>query len=159
VDVNVSGPLLDGTASAIAAQMIADVTERITRVGHDMVYSFSAEFYAHPTWRWESELGYVVDYTHGRVYDTVIYTAWLEGVGSRNATTRFKGYHMWQQSAVWLQQSAGEIGSAVVSWWLPRLGGTDPMRPIPQQPRYTGGRHQDVDPGWVPWEHSRFDRD
>ena len=39
----------------------------------------------------------------------VIYGPWLEGIGSRNITTRFKGYHSFRLTAQELQQEAPKI--------------------------------------------------
>lgn len=152
------GPLFDGTAPGIASRMIADITEHLTNTGHAMVYSFNMEFKSHPTWQWETQLTAVTDgQNHGIIEDFVPYTAWLEGVSSRNLTSRFKGYHMWQKSALWLQQAAAGIGNAVVSWWLPYLGGNESPYPMPPGSRYAGGRAVSDSAPWIPWEHSRYD--
>ena len=46
----------------------------------------------------------------GRIDDSnSVYGPWLEGVGSRNATTRFKGYHSFRRVANELQQEAPRI--------------------------------------------------
>lgn len=34
----------------------------------------------------------------------IVYGPWLEGVGSRNVTTRFKGYRMWRRTAQQMQR-------------------------------------------------------
>lgn len=39
-----------------------------------------------------------------------VYGPWLEGVGSRNNTTRFKGYHAFRKAAQALQLRIGEQG-------------------------------------------------
>ena len=39
----------------------------------------------------------------------VVYGPWLEGVGSRNTTTRFKGYHTFRQVGDWLQEQAPAV--------------------------------------------------
>ena len=47
---------------------------------------------------------------HGRVDDNkVIYGPWLEGTGSRNQTTRFKGYGLWRRVAQRVQKRAPDI--------------------------------------------------
>jgi hypothetical protein len=38
------------------------------------------------------------------------YGPWLEGVGSRNQTTRFKGYHAFRNAAIKAQQRAEAMG-------------------------------------------------
>lgn len=51
-----------------------------------------------------------VEGLNGRIDDGgVIYGPWLEGVGSRNATTRFKGYSSFRLTAQMLQKQAPEV--------------------------------------------------
>jgi hypothetical protein len=48
---------------------------------------------------------------HGRIHDSnVIYGSWLEGVASRNQTTRFKGYAMFRNA----RQQLGRIATGVL---------------------------------------------
>lgn len=159
--VTMHGPLFDMTAPGIAAQMVAGITEHVTEVGRDMVLSFSAEFKSHPTWRWEMDMtGAVLDSHHGHIYDRVPYAAWLEGVSSRNLTSRFKGYHMWKTSAAWLRDNAADIAQSVVARWMPYLGGRGAAAPgegLP--PIRSRANTAPPKPGWVPWENSRFDPD
>ena len=39
----------------------------------------------------------------------VVYGPWLEGIGSRNATTRFKGYQMFRKTAQWLRGQLKQV--------------------------------------------------
>ena len=50
---------------------------------------------------------------HGRLDDgNVAYGPWLEGVGRRNQTTRFKGYHSFRNTAQWLQKRVKKIAGS-----------------------------------------------
>lgn len=61
---------------------------------------------------------------HWKVTDQgVIYGAWLEGVGSRNRTTRFKGYFTFRRTCQQLAGKAAEAGRAPVRQLVNRLGG------------------------------------
>lgn len=54
--------------------------------------------------------GDVVDSFHGLVsWNKLIYGPWLEGVGSRNTTTRFKGYFIFRQATTKLRVKASHI--------------------------------------------------
>lgn len=54
--------------------------------------------------------GDVIDSRHGVIHDSrVIYGPWLEGVSSRNQTTRFKGYAMFRNAFQRLQRKAQSI--------------------------------------------------
>ena len=55
----------------------------------------------------------------GRIHDSrVIYGPWLEGVGSRNAVTRFKGYHVWRNVRQDLQIEARAIAKKTVTEFI-----------------------------------------
>lgn len=43
-----------------------------------------------------------------------VYGPWLEGVGSRNATTRFKGYHTFRKVTTMLESRIAEIGERIL---------------------------------------------
>ena len=47
------------------------------------------------------------DSMHAVIYDSgVVYGPWLEGVGTRNQTTRFRGYHMFRRARTQLNSTA-----------------------------------------------------
>ncbi len=50
-----------------------------------------------------------------------VYGPWLEGVGSRNRTTRFKGYHAFRRAAIALNERAEAIGERVLSRFIHRM--------------------------------------
>lgn len=61
---------------------------------------------------------------HGIITDSnVVYGPWLEGVGSRNRTTRFKGYAMFRKAYQQLEKLAGKILQDRVNELTRRLGG------------------------------------
>lgn len=64
-----------------------------------------------PTGHYRSRIDYVVmNKDILEVHDSnVIYGPWLEGVGSRNASSRFKGYATFRKSMQDIEQRASEI--------------------------------------------------
>jgi hypothetical protein len=52
----------------------------------------------------------------------VIYGPWLEGTGSRNATTRFKGYASFRRAAQVTRSRVRHIAGGVVSQYIKRMG-------------------------------------
>ena len=50
-----------------------------------------------------------------------VYGPWLEGLGSRNATTRFKGYHAFRKAANALERRAQEMGDRVLVRFVNRM--------------------------------------
>jgi hypothetical protein len=60
---------------------------------------------------------------HGIVHDSnAIYGPWLEGTGSRNQTTRFKGYAMFRRTTQQLERESSGILQKRVQKSLGRLG-------------------------------------
>ena len=56
------------------------------------------------------------------IYDgNVVYGPWLEGIGSRNATSRFKGYGVYRQTASYLGKISRGIYDAHVRHWAKRM--------------------------------------
>lgn len=54
----------------------------------------------------------------------VVWGPWLEGTSKRNASTRFKGYHLFRDVRQQLQDGkAQEIADAALDELLPKLGG------------------------------------
>lgn len=78
--------------------------------------SFHIHF-KHPTGYYESHVRIKNDMGgHPVVHDggLIKYGPWLEGVGSRNATTRFKGYHSFRNAAAVISRRAEHIGTALL---------------------------------------------
>jgi len=48
----------------------------------------------------------------------MVYGPWLEGTGSRNLTTRFKGYRTFRLMTIELNKRAKVIAEGVVARWL-----------------------------------------
>ena len=50
-----------------------------------------------------------------------VYGPWLEGTGSRNRSSRFKGYHHWRRARQDVERAARRIANQVVARALRRL--------------------------------------
>lgn len=54
--------------------------------------------------------GRIIGGVMGRIdAGNVVYGPWLEGVGSRNQSTRFKGYRMFRKTAAWLNKRSQAV--------------------------------------------------
>lgn len=98
------GPLvahmLDEMKFAVASQALADVQHNLDRS------------IRHPTPYYETQIMVQQRVDDWVVHDRgVVYGAWLEGVSSRNRTTRFKGYASFRRAV----QSAGQKAPQIVS--------------------------------------------
>jgi hypothetical protein len=94
-DVQVSGPLYDGTAPGIIDRYMKSAKDKIGQHAEDEVHARLGEVIRHPTGYYEGHIHTEMQADDLVVTDTpVVYGPWLEGVGSRNSPkTRFPGYH------------------------------------------------------------------
>ena len=53
----------------------------------------------------------------------IIYGAWLEGVSSRNAASKFKGYASFRRTKTWLDKKAPEVLKVHKNRLIKKLGG------------------------------------
>lgn len=123
--VVVKGPLFDGSADVNLAAFRDETNQEIAHEGQQDVRKLGMSQYRNPTGYYSSRV--VADRVSAemsRVHDSmVVYGPWLEGVGSRNATTRFKGYRTWRLTRQALEQKAPRIAARVLKRYMPRLGG------------------------------------
>ena len=126
VTVDVSGPVFDGRAEAAAHAFAHHVEEELGDLGVTMIRAYlptQYQYLSNPASlgfhgnRNHFIPGYYQSVIHKLdagdsvlIHDTpCVYGPWLEGVGSRNATTRFKGYHTFRVIAQLLQGIAVEV--------------------------------------------------
>jgi hypothetical protein len=99
VEINVSGPIFDGRAAAAAAEFTEQIKQDVAAQGYANVMTNLNTSIRHPTPYYETQ---ITTSRHGDalvVNDRdIIYGPWLEGVGSRNKTTRFKGYFSFRRA-------------------------------------------------------------
>lgn len=122
--VRVLGPLFDGRAEEIVQQMMVQCVETVSRVGLEDIRRAQGEAFKNPTGAYESTIH--VESLAGMA-DVIsdggsVYGPWLEGVGSRNKTTRFKGYHIMRNVTQMLNRGqAKQTMQAVVRAAIARL--------------------------------------
>ena len=54
----------------------------------------------------------------------VVYGPWLEGISSRNQSTRFKGYASFRRTAQWMTSRIRPETKAVVARWTRKMNGS-----------------------------------
>jgi hypothetical protein len=116
--VILSGPLFDARGQVDMRHICNEIEVDVARAGQTMVHSHLVQFIRHPTpYYWTKVETRANPAGPGRsIWDSfVVYGPWLEGVGSRNRTTRFKGYHAFQIEASLLQRKAGDIAERTVT--------------------------------------------
>lgn len=140
-DVTLSGPLFDGQAGRIVARACEAIRARVAGEGERMTQGVLNASIRHPrTGRAErsvvtteiSRTFQMGKYTMPVVVnrdetvvtaDLATYSAWLEGVGSRNETTRFKGYNSFRRSSQELDRMAQSMADETFQPYLRQLNG------------------------------------
>ena len=120
VKVQVQGPLADGTAPQIIRQALQNSVQALIELGDERlalmarprsggVYLSYAEG-GTSTGNYRRNIHSEVRELTAIISDSgVVYGPWLEGIGSRNATTRFKGYAMFRRTSEWLNEQAPKV--------------------------------------------------
>ena len=117
-----SGPLFSGALESALKQGIHEAQVAVAELGEREVRSRLRQVLRHPTGYYSSRVRTEVTAADPRVTDSrVIYGPWLEGTGSRNRTTRFKGYSTFRQVT---QRLNGGMGQTVAARAISdRIGG------------------------------------
>ena len=126
-NVTLSGPLFDGTAERASIRGTAEIRGRVAAQGERLARSaLASSIRHHSTGRAEAA---ITETDKTRAYQTGKYTMpvtvdideevvtsdlasygpWLEGTGSRNETTHFKGYFSFRLASQALDAAAGDI--------------------------------------------------
>lgn len=102
-----SGPVLEGDPARIVDIFVYAMASDLASEGQRRVRERLGRVLKHPTGYYMSR---VVRTTRADGFDVndsrVVYGPWLEGVGSRNQTTRFKGYRTFQLVGAQLDNTA-----------------------------------------------------
>ena len=138
-DVTVSGPLFDGTAARAARDGTTAARKKIAAEGLKLTEALlESSIRVHASGRAERA---VTTADASRVYQTgkyslpvavmpsetvvtsdlATYGPWLEGTGSRNETTRFKGYHSFRLAAQQLDARARAIAEGAFAHYVGRM--------------------------------------
>lgn len=109
-------------AHHVVDQMGDHIEREVARQGDDMIHRALHEVLRHPTGYYESRVTVHAEGSGVEIDgDNVIYGPWLEGVGSRNQTTRFKGYFTFRRVAQALEIKAQEIADRIANREARRL--------------------------------------
>lgn len=120
VEIDVSGPLFDERAQVAMDEFVRNLEDDVAEEGVRVVRGLLATVLRHPTGAYERSVTWERRTSFSTVIgDRLIYSWWLEGVGSRNApVTRFAGYHTLRRATTVLQGNVQDIAARSA---LPRL--------------------------------------
>lgn len=110
ITVTYSGPLFDGRAVYMTDKQAREMEHHLASVGADYVHAELDRVLRHQTPYYNTQVT-STEYPGRTVINDggVIYGPWLEGTGSRNKTTRFKGYATFRRMAQKLNADAPRI--------------------------------------------------
>lgn len=118
IKVHERGPVVEGHAEHIIGAGVDKAEEQVAEKGAQMVRTNLDGVLKHPTGFYRSNVQAEGD----RITDNgVIYGPWLEGTGSRNRTTRFKGYFTFRRTTQELEARSGEIANDALDPYIRRI--------------------------------------
>ncbi len=108
VDVSLNGPFFKANAMTVITDAVDKGIEDTVAEGERAVKAELYSGHGVDTGHYRRSVhGEMVKSLHGVIHDSnVIYGPWLEGVSSRNQTTRFKGYAMFRKAYQRLQRKS-----------------------------------------------------
>ena len=125
ITVSIHGPLLKGNGpkevhEALSKAIVDLATEGQMQV-RQQLYVGHGRITGHYRGSVHAEL---TDSLHGRIHDSgVVYGPWLEGVGSRNEKSRFKGFAMFRNAKQALEKLKEGIVQKRIHEVVKKLGG------------------------------------
>lgn len=120
--VTLSGPIFDARAGEAMKDLQREGAERVGGQGLANVQTLLNASIRNPTPYYETQIAMEAGADTALVHDRgVIYGPWLEGVGSRNATTRFKGYHSFRLARQELESQVPALVEPLVAHCVERL--------------------------------------
>lgn len=123
-DVELRGPLFNGHADTIIQGYCDAVAERGAQEGQSLVREYLGSSIQNGTGYYESRVRVESHGQQAEVNDSgVVYGPWLEGTGSRNRTTRFKGYSSFRKASQELEARMPDLAERTLRPYLDRLGG------------------------------------
>jgi len=122
ITIKSSGPLFDGRGRAISDRSARDMEHHLAEVGADMVRGELERVLRKETPYYRLQIT-TTEYPSRTVINDggVVYGPWLEGTGSRNKTTRFKGYATFRRTRALLDARAKSIIQPYVDILTERL--------------------------------------
>lgn len=122
VSVVISGGLFTGHPDAVIDAYLDEAAREVAAQGYAEVMTILNQSIRHPTPYYETQV--TIDQARDTlvIHDRgVVYGPWLEGVSSRNASTRFKGYAAFRRATRRLEQKAPQLAQRLLPKYLGRL--------------------------------------
>lgn len=121
VKIEVDGLILEDKYRQILDEAIDQMLLEISDEGEKQLHTIMHSSFRNATGYFESKITTMVRDKEVIIDDPVIYGPWLEGVGSRNKKSRFKGYNMFRRATQQLERTAEGIAERVLSKYVERM--------------------------------------
>lgn len=119
ITVKMTGPFFKAPKQSAIRHLLDDITKEVADDGLSEVQTLMDAAFKNPTPYYETMV--IADRVgHDMVIHDrgIVYGPWLEGVGSRNKTTRFKGYSHWRRTFQYLKKQVDGITERIVGDWV-----------------------------------------
>jgi hypothetical protein len=124
IEIVATGPIVTGRAGPIVTQMLEEAQREVAAQASADVHGFMNATFKNPTPYYETQVNTAQRGRDLVVNDrNIVYGPWLEGVGSRNKTSRFKGYANWRRTFQGLAPKVQPLIDAAVRRFMSRLEG------------------------------------
>lgn len=121
--VSKTGPLFDGRAEAAAAAACRDMEKSVATLGASIVRSRLDAVLKKQTPVYRLKVVAQPTHPNWRIWDQrMVYGPWLEGTGSRNKTTRFKGYRTFRITVIEIDKRARVMAPNILARYIGDMG-------------------------------------
>lgn len=119
VDVILTGPIWGKSGQQEVGRLLDDVCWEVAGRAESTVSLFLDQSIRNPTPYYETQIIRERFAAESVVHDRgIIYGPWLEGVSSRNQTTRFKGYASFRRATQQTEREVPGLVEPVVDRWV-----------------------------------------
>lgn len=124
LSMELNGPLFDGRAEVALADYVEAVKKKLGQEGVQLVHHHLDVVLRNPTGNYYEHIKDRAFRNGRQIWDSkVIYGPWLEGTGSRNDQTRFKGYATFRHATGQLVATSSYLAQSIIDPYLERMGG------------------------------------
>lgn len=117
-----SGPLFNGEAQKAIKDFQTAAEDAIGDYAVNEIQAELGKVLKNPTGYYKSKIVTDRQSDDNRVHDSgVVYGPWLEGVGSRNKSSRFKGYATFRRVTQRINAQAASVAERVLPRYLERM--------------------------------------
>lgn len=104
-------------ADGVVDRAVAEVADALSEETHDRIQQRFGRVLRNPTGHLASQVAVDRRAAHQFIVDDggVVYGSWIEGTGSRNASTRFKGYRTYREVAQQMDADGPRIAAEVLN--------------------------------------------